>query len=447
MLAEKEKTFIRLDSESGIIASLIHNPELVFYSEELKESHFTNSDNQCIYTAIQTLAHRGIKTVDAFNILEILNSEESTRSKASKLTIERLNELVELSTIIARHTPEEYKVLVDNVLDAAFRRDAYACLERCRGFCLDGEIDNVESAIYDEIDRVMTDYIGASEMPLYKDIVDEAWEHVKARSRGDTNAISFPFRDLNKYVVMEPGECVCFTGGAKAGKSAMLLTCTVDMLRKNKSVLYIDSEISSELFTIRIISHLTQIKFGVIRSGKFTQEEEEKINEAIAWLKTRKFIHIYMPILTADALYVAAKKAKHLIDINCIVVDYLKADSGKDQAFEVYASLGNVSDTLKNKIAGELKICALTAAQATATGKIADSSRIARSMSTVIAIQDKDPIEAAEDGTGATKKLRVVFNRNGPQMTTDDEWIDMEFYGDRCCYEQCRLQHQKTEPF
>ena len=30
-----------LESESGIIASLIHNPELSFYSEHLLPNHFT----------------------------------------------------------------------------------------------------------------------------------------------------------------------------------------------------------------------------------------------------------------------------------------------------------------------------------------------------------------------------------------------------------------------
>ena len=148
----------------------------------------------------------------------------------------------------------------------------------------------------------------------------------------------------------------------------------------------------------------------------------------------------------ANEMYLSAKKAKHLIDIDVIIVDYLKADSTKDQAFEVYASLGMVADTLKNKIAGEMGICGLTAAQTTATGRIADSARIARSLSTIITIEDKPFEQVQSDGTGATKKMRVVLNRNGQQMT-ENEWIDMEFDGNFCMYKQAKKQHEVDEPY
>ena len=136
-----------------------------------------------------------------------------------------------------------------------------------------------------------------------------------------------------------------------------------------------------------------------------------------------------------------------MIDIDCIVLDYLKADGSKDQAFEVYANLGNVSDVLKNKIAGEMGIAALTACQTTSTGRIADSARIARSMSTVITITDKT-IEEIENDSGrcGTKKLRVLYNRNGAQMD-ENTWIDMDFDGSICKYFQAEQQHVVEEPY
>jgi hypothetical protein len=272
------------------------------------------------------------------------------------------------------------------------------------------------------------------------------YEKLKMRQAGVTNAIAFPFPLLNQYVEMEPGEVVAFVAPAKAGKSAMLLTCAIDLLKKDKAVLYIDSELSTQLWTIRLLSHLTGIKFGRLRTGSYGQEEAVLLDRAVEWIKTRKLIHIYMPVLDGNAMYLAAKKAKHLIDMDVIIVDYLKADSSKDQAYEVYANLGNASDILKNKIAGEMGVCGLTAAQATATGKIADSARIARSMSTVISIVDKPIEQIQSDGTGATKMLRVVFNRNGAQMT-ENEWIDMDFDGSTLTYRQAERQHVVEEPY
>lgn len=237
-----------------------------------------------------------------------------------------------------------------------------------------------------------------------------------------------------------------FCSSTKTGKSAMLLTCAVDMLKKNKSVLYIDSELSTKLFTMRLIAHITGIKFGQIRAGSYSLEEEELIKNAIEWLKTRKFIHYYAPTMDENTMYLLAKKAKHLIDIDVIVVDYLKANSNDDQAYSVYASLGRVADTLKNKIAGDMGICALTAAQATNTGKVADSAKIARNVSTVVQIIDKTLEEIETDGTGATKKLRILFNRNGAQMS-DGEWIDMCFDGSVCRYWESPKQHAEITPY
>ena len=435
-----------LESESGVIASLIHNPELSFYSETLLPNHFSDKNNRCIYTAICELARRGITTVDPYNIIEILNSSEATRRFASDLTVENLQELIDMSDTLARHSTEEYKLLVHNVLDAAFRRDTFQTLSDCQRLCLDRDNPNVEKQIYEAIDGVMLDFTSNSDMPEFKDVIDDLWSEIKDRQTGRTTAIELPFPLLNQYVVLEPGEVVAFAAPAKAGKSAMLLTCCVDLLKKGKSVLYIDSELSTKLWTVRLLSHLSGIPFGRLRSGNYGKEEAEEIEKHIEWIKSRKLIHRYVPVLDANEMYLSAKKAKHLIDIDVIIVDYLKADSTKDQAFEVYASLGMVADTLKNKIAGEMGICGLTAAQTTATGRIADSARIARSLSTIITIEDKPFEQVQSDGTGATKKMRVVLNRNGQQMT-ENEWIDMEFDGNFCMYKQAKKQHEVDEPY
>lgn len=91
-------------------------------------------------------------------------------------------------------------------------------------------------------------------------------------------------------------------------------------------------------------------------------------------------------------------------------------------------------------------MCGLTAAQATATGKIADSSRIARSMSTILQLSEKAPEEIENDGTGASRKLRVQYNRNGDQMS-ENEWIDLRFSGSTLQMWESQVQHEGAVPF
>ena len=102
---------------------------------------------------------------------------------------------------------------------------------------------------------------------------------------------------------------------------------------------------------------------------------------------------------------------------------------------------------VKNEICGNMNIAGIGAAQATSTGKLADSAKIARNASTIIMVQNKSPEELEADGEACgNKKLFVRFNRNGPQMT-DGEYIDMVFDGDRILYEEAPKQHIPETPY
>ena len=52
----------RIESESGIVATLIHHPDFSFHSEYLQKEHFTNRDNRILYNAITGMAKEGMET-------------------------------------------------------------------------------------------------------------------------------------------------------------------------------------------------------------------------------------------------------------------------------------------------------------------------------------------------------------------------------------------------
>ena len=54
-----------IESEAGIIASIILKPELTFYSEELRPNHFSDEQNAYVYYAVCELAKCGIEKIDA----------------------------------------------------------------------------------------------------------------------------------------------------------------------------------------------------------------------------------------------------------------------------------------------------------------------------------------------------------------------------------------------
>ena len=436
-----------IEAEAGVVASVLMNPELTFYSEQLRPNHFTDPLNAYVYWAVCELAKKGIDKVDVYNIRNMISARRGTEKASDIVTIQSVSDLLDVAKNIARSTPEDYRVIVDSVLDAAFRRDTYNKLVACERLCFDGSGDGIEKKIYETLDNVMMEFSTNNDVPQYKDVVEDYWHEIEARQSPEANgAIPFKFKSLNSYVMIERGELVIFGAEQKVGKSMMLLNCAVDLLRRGLRVLYIDSELNSRLFTCRMVSHLTGIEFKRVRSGQYNDEERKQIYQAVAWLKTRAFTHFYMPIFDEQNIYTLVKKVYHQQGIDVLIVDYFKG-GGDDDAFATYQSLGRLTDLVKNEICGNMNIAGIGAAQCTSTGRLADSAKIARNASTILLLQEKTPEEIETDGEECgNRKLIVRFNRNGPQMT-DGEYIDMVFTGDKIRYEEAPRQHIPDTPF
>ena len=428
-----------------MIASLVYHPEFSFYSENLLPNHFFNKENRYIYAAICNLAQRGVQHIDPYSILQSLQSQEATAKYADEITVAQLNDFFDTSDSLARHTVEDYKLCVDNVIDAAFRRDALQSLKKCEAMCFNESIKDIEQQIYRSLDDVMMEFSATTEVPAYKDVIDECWAEIEGRQGSGYAGIPFKFPALNDYATIERGELFIFGAEQKQGKSMMLLNCAVDLLQHDYAVLYLDSELNTRLFTARILAHLTGIEYKRLTSGNYSEEEERRIIEAKEWLKTRKFTHLYIPTFDQHSIYTAVKKVNHTQGLDVLIVDYFKG-KGEGDAFDSYQELGRFVDMVKNQICGEMNIAGIGEAQATVTGKLADSAKIARNASTIAMISDKTPEEIEADGAECgNKKLRVTVNRNGMQMA-QGEYIDLLFDGNHILYQQAK-QHIPQTPF
>lgn len=408
--------------------------------------HFTNEENAYLYYAILNLARRGSDEIKAYDIVNFLEKKEETKERAKNLiTAQSAQEFLDNAVYIATSNPETYKALTQSVLDRAFRREAYKKLTECQKLCFESGTKEIEKEIYAVLDDVMMKYSTTSEVPKYKDVIDELWNQIVERQNNGMAGIPFKFPTLNDYAILEPGELFVFAAEAKQGKSMMLLNCAIELLRQGKKVLYIDSELNSRLFTCRLMSHLAKIEFSRVRSGNYTEEERKRIETCKEWIKGKEFTHIYMPIFDLQSVYTTVKKVKHTQGIDVLIVDYFKSSSDGD-AFASYQELGRLTDMVKNDLCGAMNIAGLGAAQATVNGKVADSAKIGRNASTIAIIQDKTPEEIETDGPECgNKKLRIVLNRNGAQMAPD-EYIDLQFTGNLISYEEAK-QHVPQMPF
>ena len=439
-----------IQSESGVIGSLIYHPEFIAHTDYLKPNYFYGKENGCIYWAIQELYKGGITNIDAYNISNKLQSHQGVQKTIEKYNLPSVQEFVELYKEAARNTLEEYKMLAENIVTLAFKRDLIKTLNQISANCYKTEftLEKLSSSVYSGLDELTQKYIVTTEIHTLGNDIENIWNDIISRRSADgMYGIPSKFPSFIDYFTYEPGELVVIQAKYKQGKSVFLMNEAIHKLKNGVPTLVVDSEMPTRLYTERLLSHLTGIDMKRIKNGRYNDEEAKIIQENIDWLKQQPFVHIYNPNLTMERLYSICKMLQNKIGLGFVVYDYLK--SNETSSSDNYNLLGAKCDFLKNNIAGELDIPVLAACQLNRNGEVADSMKINRYLSTGIKWEYKTQEMIAKDGMKCGNAFAKIYvNRLGRQMdgSDDDDYIDFVFSGETMTIVEAE-QHQKKDDF
>ena len=423
-----------IQSESGVIGSLIFHPEYIAHTDWLKPNHFYGTENACVYWSIQELFKEGITNIDAYNISNKLQSHKGVQNTIEKYNLPSVQEFIELYKEAARHSLEEYKMLAENIVTFAFKRDLIKVFNQIESKCYKQEytLEKMSNIVYSELDHLTQNFIVATDIDTLGSSIDSIWEEIEGRRTADgIYGIPSKFPSFMEYFTYEPGELVVIQAKYKQGKSVLIMNEVVHKLKNGISCLVVDREMPTRLYVERLLAHLTGIEINKIKTGRYGEEEAKTIRSAIEWIKKQPFVHIYDPNMTMERLYSICKSLQNKMNLGFVAYDYLK--SNETSASENYNLLGAKCDFLKNNIAGELDIPVLAACQLNREGKVADSFKINMFLSVGIKWGYKTPEMQAKDGMECGNAYAQIYvNRLGRQMNEDDDelYIDFHFLGD-----------------
>ena len=419
-----------VQAEAAVIATLVYHPDFILHSEYLRPGYFYNVENGCIYWAIQELYKAGIDTIDALNISNMLNSNRAVKRKIEEYNLTDMQEFISMAQYAARHTLEEYKLLVNSVVETSFKRELAKLSREIQSDCYNSDMNlsKLNQVVNTKLTELTERYITGEEIKTLGEQIDAIWD--KIENQDTSRRLPSKFRAFDEYFYYEPGELVLLTARYKTGKSVFCLNETIHMLKAGVPTLYIDTELSTETFVKRFVSSVTGIPFKVIQNKTFNKEQEDLINRCLAWIKTLPLVHLYLPDSNMDEIYSICKILKYKMNLTFFVYDYIK--SYNSEAYTNSAILGQMADFLKNKIAGELDLAVLSAAQLNRNDMIANSDNIAKAISTGVYWRFKTADEIKEDGglDAGNVMAYININRNGPQ-TDEGEAIFFQFDGDR----------------
>lgn len=437
-------------AEAGVIATLVYHPDFILHTDYLKPAYFYNVENGCIYWAIQELYKNGVETIDAINITNMLNSNKAVKKKIEQYNLTNMQEFINMSQYACRHTLEEYKLLVNNVITMSFKRDLNKIAMEVQSACFNSEADlnKLNSLVNTKINNLTERYITSNEVETFGTHIDTLWNEICSR-RTDDGVYGIPskFPAINEYFTYEPSELVLLKARMKRGKSAFFLNEAVHKIKNGVPTLYLDTEMQDRLFAERLLANLTGIEVKRIKNGRYSYEEGQTLAKANEWIKKQPFVHIYIPSTSDEEIYAIHKVLKYKIGLEFSIFDYIK--SNVTSSSENYNVLGQKCDFLKNNVAGELNIAMLAGAQLNRQNQVADSDKLERYVSASVLWRDKTAEEIAQDGVDCGNFAATIdLNRNG-EMMDEDDYIDMQFDGNRMRIEQSKKQHSKetTTPF
>ena len=332
--------------EAAVIASLIYNPELCYHSEDLTERHFNDPVNSVMYYAITQLVKKGIFNIDAINILSTIAEKPKLQKMYSNITCDTINEIITLGQGIARTSVEEYKALSNNIRDKAFRRKMYDKLKKCEKLCFQEEETCIQQQIVEGVNEVIMDFSIMEDVKLLSEHVDELYRGIQ-RFKEKGSFLEFPIKELNDYCKLSKKETIIMSAPQKTGKSVWCMNIAKTLLDNNEVVLYIDTEVTDEKFFMRFLAHLSQVEYRKIEEFNFDEQEQDRINKGLDYLKNKKIIHVEMPVIDDIRLINITHRMKDKFGVSALIVDYIKANSRYAMdAYQNSAFLGQMVDAI-----------------------------------------------------------------------------------------------------
>lgn len=426
-------------AEASIISTLVFHAEFIVHSEFLQPSMFSEIGNSCYYWAIQQMVKKGILNIDNINLTNQLQSNNAIWQKVKRNGYDGLKEFLDNSKYAARDELAEYVELCKTVCSYAYKREVYKFSQELERRSLDENIGiaELDASTHEKFSDMTEKFIIQEDLSSVGKATENNLRQIIER-QGSTSVSALPskFKAFVPYFAYKKTRLIVFEGRQKSCKSMILLNEAIYAAQNGVPTLYIDSEISDEDYSNRLLANISGVEFRRIDlANDLTEEELNKLSQATETIKNMPLYHYYLPTTDLDHVYSLVRTMQARYGIQLLVYDYIKGrepDMGR-----LSNTLGKIADVLKNDCGGKCRLPVIAAAQIGRSGEVFGSDQINMAVNTAIKIEVKTPDEIMADGGPEYGYLRakIVLNRDGGN--TSDEWISLGAELDKCRIFDC----------
>ncbi len=222
-------------------------------------------------------------------------------------------------------------------------------------------ISQAETRLFDVTDRQLK-----REFTPLRTAVDEYFDRIEYLMNNQDESLGVPsgFRDLDTlFGGFQRSDLLIFAGRPGMGKTAFMLSASVNAARMGKRVAIFTLEMGVEQLTQRMISMETGIQSQKLREGKLTPHEYTRFVESAERVSDLPIFIDDTPALDPIQMRTKCRRLQHEYGIDLVILDYMQLmNAGGQYQNNRVQEISYISRHLK-ELAREINVPLLSAAQ------------------------------------------------------------------------------------
>lgn len=439
------------EAEQAVLGALMLNNEAWDkVSERLSEQDFYRREHQLIFNAVTALAEKS-KPFDVLTLSEQLKVAQQLESaggesylfELAKNTPSTSNVGAYADIVRERSVLRQLLHVANTIADSAFNN---------QGRSVNELLDHAEQQVF-HIASYGSNAVGPQSIQsLLAKTVDRI--DMLYKSKNAITGLSTGFTDLDKLTSgLQPSDLVIVAARPSMGKTVLGVNFVEDaIIRSKATALMFSLEMPAEAIAMRMISSLARINQQNLRTGQLTDDDWERIPNAVSLLSEAKLFIDDTPAISPSELRSRARRvAREHGQLGLIVVDYLQLMSIPGNSENRVNEVSEISRSLK-ALAKEMSCPVIALSQLSRAleqrsdkrpimSDLRESGAIEQDADLIMFIY-RDEVYHPDSANKGTAEIIIGKQRNGPigtvRLTFFGEFTKFEDYLPNNYYENNR---------
>lgn len=318
-----------LDAEMSLIGAILIDEEvLADISDKVRAHDFYDKRHKMIFDAM-------LRLYEHHRPVDLLTLSDELQKKDELEVVGGSTYLTELTNYVP--TAAHAGAYADMVAQRAVRRRLIKASADIAEMGYDDDTNTQEI-----LERAESQLFSVSDASLKQDLVSleqiltESFDRIEElhRNSGKLRGIRTGWRDLDNMTAgLQRSDLIILAARPAMGKTTLVTNLAYNVAAKeNQAVLFFSLEMSKEQLVDRMLSDASGVDSWNIRTGNLSDDDFEKISEAMGEMAEAPIFIDDTPGLTVLEMRTKARRQAHTHPLGLIIVDYLQLMQGSGRS-------------------------------------------------------------------------------------------------------------------